>query len=175
MEPKPLPPPDPTPSLTQRLGSMLDRREGQGTAAGAGRLGVMLALLLPLGPLATVVGAEVMTMRQRALASTAGQGEAAREAEAALAERHLLTTLAPSSLSTILDAVARTLPAEDRLVTLSIEDGNGGDARLKASIATADPDRLRAALARSPITAGLRSTDERRGDGVLIVSLEADR
>jgi hypothetical protein len=171
MEPQPLPPPDPAPSLADRLGSAIaDRGAAAPPPADARRLGIMLAVLLPLGPALTLAGAEAMAAWTRAAAAETASGAAAVRADRAAAERRELAGLGTASLAQTLDAMARALPVEDRLVSLARAEDAGGVA---AEVATTDPDRLRAAIARNPATARLRSTGERSGDGVLIVTLEA--
>lgn len=172
MEPQPLPPPDPAPSLAERLGSAIaDRGAAVPPPADARRLGIMLAILLPLGPVLTLAGAEALAAWTRRVAAATANGAAAGRADRAAAERRELGALGSTSLAERVEEMARTLPGDDRLVSLArTDDARGG---LLAEVATTDPDRLRAAIARDPATARLRSIGERSGDGVLIVTLEA--
>jgi hypothetical protein len=175
MEPQPLPPPDPAPSLAERLGAAIVDRDPARAPADARRLGLALALLLPLGPALTLAGAHGLIAWTKSASAASAAGNAALRAVAAVEERRELAALGAVSLSATLEAVARALPAEDHLVALDRVDAEEPGGRMTAAVATSDPDRLRSALSRQPLTARWRSTGERRGDGVLIVSLEAVR
>lgn len=165
MEPEKLPPPDPAPSLAERLGVAARRVPG---APGQGRaLGWALALLLPLGPLLTIAGAEWWAAQVAAAPVDAAAGAASR------IERDALSRLGPAGFAPTIDRIARLLPPEARLVSLSV-DRSEPEGVLTAEIATADPDQLRARLARDPSASKLRVVGERRGDGVLIVAIEGE-
>lgn len=167
MEPKPLPPPDASPSLAERLGAAIAAPVGGDGGASGRTLGWMLALMLPLGPLVTLGIAEWLAAETRAAAAAS---PARRTVEAAATERGEIARLGPNGIAATLDRVARALPPDDRLAMLAA--GAGDAPRLTARIATTDPDRLRAALARDPVLSGLRSVGEAEGDGTIIVSLE---
>jgi hypothetical protein len=175
MEPQPLPPPDPAPSLADRLSAAITEREPPRRPADLRRLGLALALLLPLGPALTLAGAHGLIAWTKSASAAAAAGDAASRASAANGERRELAALGTLGLSATLEAVARALPDEDRLIALARVDGEQPGGRMTAEVATGDPDRLRTALSRQPLTARWRSTGERPGDGVLIVSLEAVR
>ncbi|PCD03706.1 hypothetical protein COC42_04965 [Sphingomonas spermidinifaciens] len=164
MEPATLPPPDPAPSLVERLGKAAQR---PATKASGRTIGWALALLLPLGPILTIAGADWLTARVSPPPADDVSTDASR------AERHALARLGPTGFAATVDRVARLLPPEARLVSLSL-DRERGDSALEMEIATADPDRLRAALSRAGGAARLRAVGERRGDGVLIVSVEGE-
>lgn len=164
MEPEKLPPPDPAPSLAERLGAAA--RVSEGPVRRSRAIGWALALLLPLGPILTQFGADAMTAHLAAL-------PAPTESEPSRRERHALARLGPAAFAATVDRIARLLPPEARLVSLAV-DRRDGDAALTAEIATADPDRLRAALAREAGGARLRAVGERRGDGVILVSVEGE-
>jgi hypothetical protein len=175
MEPEPLPRPDSAPSLAERVGTAWGgHARGVIDPTAARRTGLMLALLLPVGPLLTIGAAESMAWRERTAATTLAESGTARIARAKAAETAELARLGPASLADTVERIARVLPPESRLVSLDLNRGEDGAARLSAQVATADPDRLRAALGRDAVTARLRSTSERKGDGVLIVTLEPD-
>lgn len=166
MEPEPLPRPDPAPSLADRL-SAAARAVSMKTDGSARTIGWMLALMLPLGPLATWVGAAWLADRTEATIRAEAASPAALSADRAAAERRMLARLAGGGFAPVIERVAGALPADARLVAVEVaRDGEGG--LLTAEVATAEPDRLRAALARS----ALRTTGERQGDGVLIVRIE---
>ncbi|WP_315764252.1 hypothetical protein [Sphingomonas sp. Y38-1Y] len=162
MEPEKLPRADPAPSLADRLGTAA--RRGEDTGRQGARIGWLLAVLLPAGPVLTMLGADWLAVRERAAAAVQTGGEASR------AERHSLARLGGSGFAPVLDGVVRVLAAEDRLASLAVVRDEEGE-RLGAEIATADPDRLRASLARAG-AGRFRVTGERRGEGVLIVSVE---
>ena len=165
MEPEKLPPPDPAPSLAEQLAAAARRApSGPGDRR---TLGWALALLLPLGPILTGLGANRLAVRIAADTPDAGPGAASRT------ERHELARLGAGGFAPTLDRIARLLPPEARLVSVAVDRIEGEEA-LTAEIATADPDRLRAALSRDPSSAKLRTVGERRGDGVLIVSVEGE-
>ncbi|WP_294265484.1 hypothetical protein [uncultured Sphingomonas sp.] len=163
MEPEKLPPPDPAPSLADQLGRAARRMP----VSDGGALGWVLALMLPLGPILTTFGANQLAARVAAAPAETGASADDR------AELHALARLGPAGFAPTLDRIARLLPPEARLVSVAVDRGEG-EAALTAEIATADPDRLRAALSRDPSGPKLRAVGERRGDGVLIVSVEGE-
>lgn len=166
-DPPPLPP-----SLVDRLRTALARPRVEPTSAGAGwRAGVTLALLLAVGPLATLAGARMLEDRAlaeaRALAATAAPRLAGEKAQAAA--RGILSPLlsAPVAAAT-LDGLARALPADAALMRAE----RTSDGRLAIDAVAPDPDRLRAALRRDPLTVPLRDRRQRQSEAGLVVTLE---
>ncbi|MEZ0497775.1 hypothetical protein [Sphingomonas sp. IW22] len=177
MEPQPLPQPDPAPSLAERVGALIGGADDAPSPrrGGAIRLAIMLALLLPAGPLLTIAAAEWWTVRTRAVMVAQADSPAARDAAAQQAERRELARLGGTSFAGAIDRIARLLPPEDRLATAELSIDGEAPAQLGAEIATIDPDRLRAALARDSSTGALRVEGERQGDGVMIVTVAGGR
>lgn len=130
--------------------------------------GILLAVLLPAGPVlswgaatlqAAAIRADIQAQR-RAAATLLAQRAAARADRAALAQ------LAPGIADTA-NAFAGALPADSRLAAVAADEHG----RLSADVATPDPDTLRTALRRDPRTAALRDVGQTRGDGVIVVRL----
>ena len=158
--------PPPSPSLWERLRE--HRAEPPGPAAW--RVTAAVALLLACGPVLTVAGAKLLTMRALDAADMqlrqAGANPVAGDARgqfAALLKR-------PGAAAT-LEALARVLPAD--VVVERVE--RGADDRLALDALAPDPDRLRGALRRDPVSAGLRDVGQRSGDGGIVVTLEEAR
>lgn len=175
MDPIALPPPDPMPSLAERVGALIsaDSKAVQPVVPGAGRrLGLMLAVVLPMGPVLTTGIAEWWAADTRHAVAASTHSPKARAAAGRQAERQALARLGGRSVAGTLDRVARLIPADDQLVTLETTIDAEAGPRLRAEIATVDPDRLRAAMARESTVSRLRTESERRGDGVLIVTVE---
>ncbi|TKD53122.1 hypothetical protein [Sphingomonas baiyangensis] len=181
---KSLPPADPapepsTPSLLDAAAARLRRPRGgekgkRPAPAGPAisvpprRIGWLLALGLPLGPL---LGAGVaMIDAERIDARTAELRNSGRDRLAAdavnRADRAAIASGVPGFAAT-LDALARTLPDEARLRAVARD----GDGRLFGTVATVDPDTLRAALRRDPLTARLRDSGQRQVEGAIEVTL----
>ena len=154
----------PDTSLVARIGTL------RGVAIGR-RAAIVVAVLLILAPLATLLGAKLLTASARSDAGAIKRAQAPRIA-AAEAQNSQRRALAPMldrpTLGTTLEGLARALPRETQLVRA----GRGGDGRLRIEASTADPDRLRAALRREPTTARLRDAGQRRGDAALVVTME---
>ncbi len=170
MEPGKLPPPDPAPeappSLVDRLGAAA-RRKPDAPRRGL-PAGVLLAGALWVGSsLAASAISYVATAKVAQLSSGTVEPDPVR------LERRALASLGAGSFSAQVDRIARLLPAEARLQSLEV-DRRDDAARLLAEIATPDPDRLRSALARAGGGRPLRVVNERRGDGVIIVSIEGE-
>lgn len=173
MEPEPLPSPDPapdpppdrSPSLAQRLGEAA-RRGGSDTPRRGLPAGVVLALVLWAGS-SLVAGAT----SHFATTQIARLSIKAVEPDPVRAERRTLATLGTGSFAGQVDRIARLLPPEARLQSIEV-DRDDGQSRILADIATPDPDRLRSALSREGGERSLRVVNERRGDGVIIVSVQ---
>lgn len=165
----------PARSLLDRLGAAgrarlaaLRARPAEAVPAGEWRLAAGLAALIAAGPLATLVGAELLAAHVRAeVREMRRQRPLMFEVDAATQDRitlhHLLNR---PTLGATLEALARALPAEAVLARVEYSADN----RLEADIAAPDPDTLRAALRREPALARLRETAQRRGDGTMLVS-----
>ncbi|URW74590.1 hypothetical protein M9980_08365 [Sphingomonas donggukensis] len=154
----------PNPSLLARLGTLPPVSIGR-RAAG------IVAVLLILAPVATLLGAKLLTAAARhdAAAVAAAQGPRIAAARAQAAQRRALATVIDRpTLGTTLEGLARALPRETQLVRA----GRGADGRLAIEASTADPDRLRAGLRRDPATAHLRDAGQRRGDAALVVAMD---
>ncbi|MBR0551017.1 hypothetical protein [Stakelama marina] len=130
----------------------------------------LVALLIASGPALTWAAASILHARIRA------QIEALREKEApALAARAarqrgrdmLSDAFAVPPAANVLDRIAKVLLEQVRLSDLR----RSRDGALEMQIAASDPDQLREALRRDPLFARLRDTGQRRGDGVMIVTL----
>lgn len=138
---------------------------------GGVRVAMAVALLLALGPILTIAGAYATARGIRAETAAlareaAPKLAAAREAEDARTELRAL--LATPTLGATLDGLARALPVEATATSAE----RRADGTLTVEVATADPDRLRAALRRDSATAGLRDAGQRRGDSAMLVMLE---
>ena len=175
-KPDPETAPPAQPSLAQRLLAMVRRVPATGSATGPdgwpeGRMAMAVALLIVAGPLLTVGGAHMLSERQRMAAARIEVEVAPRiaAAEAASQARSQMDAiLRRRTLGATVDALARALPAD---ATLARAERNA-QGRLALEVATADPDRLRAALRRVPAFAQLRNTGERQADASMIVLLE---
>jgi hypothetical protein len=156
--------PPPSPSLLDQL------RRGGGTApaAQAWRTAGLIAALLAAGPLLTVVGAEALAMR--------ASDDAARAAMRASGARpdgrdSFAKVLRRPGLAATLEGIARALPRDAVLQRVE----RGEDGRLVVEVMAPDPDRLRGALRRDPVTASLRDAGQRAGEGGMVVTLEDAR
>lgn len=170
MEPEKLPPPDPAPgsppSLTDRLSAAARRKPD------APRRGLPAGMLLA-GALWTGSSLCAGAISYLATARIAAMSRDAAEPDPIRIERRALVNLGATSFSAQVDRIARLLPPEARLRSLEV-DRQDEQPFLLADIATPDPDRLRGALARAGGGRSLRVVNERRGDGVMIVSLRGE-
>jgi hypothetical protein len=160
-----------TPSLAERVFARLRRSGGDFPAGGGWRFGVALAVLLAAGPVATLVGARIAENRALAAGAALTRTAAPRleEARAHMAARDTLAPLlSRPTLGATLEGLARALPPENSLVRAE----RGEDGRLSIDVASPDPDPLRAALRREPVTQGLRDAGQRGGDGAMVVTFE---
>lgn len=158
-------PPVPRPSLAGRVAN---------APIGDWRIGAAVATLLAAGPLVTIGGAAVLRAGALAEASQfreamASRGQAAQANAAARAA--LAPLLARPALGTTIEALARALPPDARLVRVE----RTAQGALEIDVATPDPDPLRAALRRVPVLSGLRDVRQQRTDGAMIVSFRIDR
>lgn len=151
--------PSPAASLFDRLGTRL--------RGGDWRVGAAAAVLLALVP-GAVIGAATLdrlATEDRIAARTRRESVAlARVAE----QERLAAVLNRATLGGTLEELARALPADAALRRVTRE----ADGTLGIEVATLDPDRLRAALRRRPVTAGLRDVGQQGGPAGLIVTLE---
>jgi hypothetical protein len=138
------------------------------------RAGIAVTLLLAAAPLAVWAGARWTEAGVRrdigAIRATAAPRLAILDARTA-ARAELDPLLSVPGVAATLDGLARALPRDASLSRVA----RGSDRRLAIDVATADPDRLRAALRRMPATAALRDAGQRRGDGGMTVTLEEAR
>lgn len=170
MEPEKLPPPDPTPgslpSLADRLGAAAWRKPDR--PRGGLPAGMLLAGALWAGSsLAASAISYAATLQSARLSLNAVEPDPFR------VERRALARLGGTSFSAQVERIIRLLPAEARLQSLEV-DRQDEQPSLLADIATPDPDRLRGALARAGGGRSLRVVNERRGDGVMIVSIRGE-
>ena len=125
------------------------------------RLAAALAGLVALGPLVTIVGAQVLRAGveadNRALARQLQTRDAPQAARGAAAAVLRDATRQPPFAAT-LDRLARALPDDARLVSAA----RGSDGRLLVEISASDPDQLRGALRRDLLLAALRESGQRR-------------
>lgn len=131
------------------------------------RVGAAIAGLLALVPLAVIAIATLLAIGTEDRTAARTRTEAVALARIAEAQR-LRTVLRRPTVGATLEALARALPAEARLRRVA----RNADGALVVEVATADPDRLRAALRREPLTAGLRDVGQQGGPGGLLVTLE---
>ncbi|MBO9714900.1 hypothetical protein [Sphingomonas sp.] len=129
-----------------------------------------VAALIGLGPVLTIGGATLLAVRARDAANAINQRAAPTLAAARLAEQdraELAAATRRPGVGAVIEALARALPPEASLSRV----GRGGDGQLLLEISSPDPDKLRAALRREPVLAGLRDTGQRQGDGAMVVQL----
>lgn len=139
----------------------------------AHELAAAIAVLIALGPLATIAGAQLLTRQDRSEAERlrtelAPRLAAERSIEAARSEIGALVRR--PAIGTTLEAFARGLPADATVIRIE-RNANGG---LEADIIAADPDQLRAAIRRDPALAQMRNTSQRQSDTAMIVTLRQD-
>ncbi|UUL83943.1 hypothetical protein [Sphingomonas qomolangmaensis] len=134
----------------------------------SGGFGILLAILLPAGPVLAWGAAtlQASAIRQETQAQRRAAAPALAARAAGLADHAALAEGAPGIADT-LNAFAATLPPDARLAAVAADERG----RLSADVATPDPDTLRTALRRDPRTARLRDVGQTRGDGVILVRL----
>ncbi|PKP91035.1 MAG: hypothetical protein CVT77_13435 [Alphaproteobacteria bacterium HGW-Alphaproteobacteria-16] len=129
-----------------------------------------MAGMAALGPLATIIGADVLAGRAMTEAARA-QARAApvlKAEQADLAARDLLRRVQDTpTVAVLIDRVAAQLPAEARIVRAA-RPASGG---LTLEISTADPDQLRGQLRRDPLLRTFRETGQRRAGAMIVVTL----
>jgi len=136
-------------------------------------LAAAIAVLIALGPLATIAGAQLLTRQERAEVTRLKAEREPRLAAELAAERartEMASTLRHQPLSSALEALARGLPADASLVRVE----RNAQGALEIDVSTTDPDRLRAALRRDPALARLRDTSQRQADTAMIVSMREE-
>ena len=131
-----------------------------------------IALLLAAAPIATWAGAillrpgveaQVEVLRAQADPRIRADRDAARGRQV------LRALLREPALGTAIDRLAAALPDGSQLVRAERKP----DGALAVDIFTPDPDRLRSALRREPILAGLRDRGQRRSEAGMVVTLES--
>lgn len=138
------------------------------------RVAVAVAVLLVLGPLATIVGANILASRARTEAAQLDATASPRVAARAAAERdrsELATLLRRPTVGATIEAIAQVLPPEAALLGAA----RNRDGLLEIEVRTPDPDKLRAALRRQPSLAGLRDAGQRQSDASMIVTFRQVR
>lgn len=132
-----------------------------------------LAVLIALGPLATIAGAKLLTRHERAQIVSLQNNLAPRiaaEQAARTARSEIGAAIARPQMGATLEALSRALPAD---ASLSRAERTAQGA-LEFDVTTTDPDRLRAAIRRVPELAGLRDSGQRQDGGTMLVSLRQD-
>lgn len=136
-------------------------------------LAAAIAVLIALGPLATLAGAQVLAARERAeILQLRAQIEPRLAAERAASQAYAelsAATRRPAFAAT-LEALARGLPADATLARVE----RTAKGALELDVLVADPDKLRAALRRDPALARLRDTSQRQADAMMVVSLREE-
>ena len=161
----------PAPSLAHRLAAFARRDAKPAGAANWSEASVaaLVAALIVAGPLLTIAGAKLLASQQRAAAARLAD-EASPRIEAARAaveaRRQIDVVLRRQPLGGTIEALARALPPEATLVRA----GRTAQGVLEVEVAAPDPDRLRAALRRTPAFARLRNTGQRQADAKMIVT-----
>jgi hypothetical protein len=138
--------------------------------AGEWRIAAGIAALIAAGPLATMLGAQLLADSARAEVAALRSQAAPRLAAAKAYARdrvELAALLRRPGVGTTFEALARALP-DDAVLTRA---GRGRDGALEAEVATPDPDKLRASLRREPALARLHDAGQRRGDQAMLVVL----
>jgi len=134
------------------------------------RIASAVAALIAAGPLATILGAnllagsvskQVQRLREQATPRAAAAQAAAKE------RAELVALLREPGVGASVEALARALPADASLVR--VERNPAG--LLEVDLTAPDPDRLRAALHREPALARLRDTGQQQGETAMTISL----
>ncbi|WP_422057437.1 hypothetical protein [Sphingomonas sp.] len=160
----------PRDSLTDRLARRAARaaRTWPELAVPDMRLALALAGLVALGPLLTIVGAQMLRAGveadSRELAHQLRARNAPQAARAAAAAVLRDATRQPPFAAT-LDRLARALPDDARLVSAARDPGG----RMLVEISASDPDVLREALRRDALLASLRESGQRRTQDARVV------
>jgi hypothetical protein len=150
----------PPTSLADRLSARL--------RGGDWRVGAAVAVALALVPLAVAGAATVMALRVEDRVAARKRQDAVGLARVA-ARKRLQIVLAQPGVGATLTGLARALPSESTVRRVARDEGGV----LTVEVATSDPDRLRAALRRDPVTSRLRDVAQQGGLAGLIVTLEA--
>ena len=137
-------------------------------------LAAAIAVLIALGPLATIAGAEWLAAHERReTVQLRNQLEPRLAAQrgASDARAEMAGTVQRPALGTTLEALARGLPADATLARVE----RTAKGALELDVIAADPDKLRAALRRDPALARFRDTSQRQIDATMVVSLREER
>lgn len=130
-----------------------------------------LAFLLASIPLSLWAGARMLAAGEQAQTAAMARQLAPRTAMTAAMAREraaMAALLARPRAIALLDALARTLPEDARIVRMSRDDTG----ILTLEIATPDPAELRTALRGDARFAALKSIAERRVDAGMVVTLK---
>lgn len=162
-------------SLTDRLarGAVRAARNRPTLSARDARVAAALAGAVALGPLLTIVGANLMRVgveaENRVLDARLRVRLAPQNAHADAATI-LRDAVRQPAMSVALEQLASALPDDARLV-LATRDAQG---RLLFEVSTTDPDALRGTLRGQPVFAAMRETGQRRtGDARVVVTLRS--
>lgn len=133
---------------------------------------VATALLLAMGPAATLVGAKILAEREAAVVADLRRNAApqlSRQRDLADARALLAPVVARPAALTI-QAFAKALPADARLLRLE-QYASGA---LEAEVVTSDPDQLRGAIRQEAALRRMRDASQRQADAGMIVTLRQD-
>lgn len=166
---------DPRNSLTDRLAQYAARaaRLRPALAVRDVKWAVALAAIVALGPLLTIVGANMLRagvehdnrVAEHQLRSQLAPQAAQRESAAVLRD-----AVRQPALTATLERLARALPEDARLVSAA----RTTDGRVEIEVSAADPDQLRGALRRDAALAAMRETGQRRTqDARVVVTLRS--
>lgn len=133
------------------------------------RIAAALAALIALGPLLTIVGAQLLSGRASAEAA-ALRRQAAPQVQQGSADRAarglLRDAVRDAPLAVWLDRTARVLPADARVVGMTRSAGG----RIELEVLAPDPDQMRGALRADPAFAGFRETGQRRAGAMILIT-----
>ena len=128
-----------------------------------------IALLIASIPVTVLVGSQIAIERvERQIAELdASVAPGVAIANRRAAEREVMVDLlSRQRVAILLDRLAKVLPGNASIVRIS-QDSSA----VSADVATPDPTELRSAVDSGAGLSGWRTTNERRGDGVMIVTL----
>lgn len=171
-------PPGESTSLAARLGAALRGVLSRRPAMRAGKrewwVAGAVGALIAAGPVATIVGANLLTGHAQGEVRQLSEKAAPRVAAEQAAGRdraELVALLRRPGVGATVEALARVLPADSSLARI----GRGRDGLLESDVTTPDPDALRAAIRREPALARLRDAGQQRGELTMTVSLREAR
>lgn len=133
------------------------------------RVAAALAALVALGPLLTIVGADVLERGVRAEQARL-RAQAAPRIAAVAADRDaralLRAAVREAPVTVWLDRAAAVLPGDARVSRMSRDV----DGAVKIDVTAPDPDLVRGAMRRDPHFARFRETGQRRAGAMILIS-----